>query len=226
MPRHFDAPSRWWLRCSLRRAEGLDAQPLISSTTDTASETIVTAAEELDVESDCLGHSRPPRNYRNILLGKHSANVLHHAPAPPGSAVLAAAQVLSGRDHTSVTLIAQTGRPRTHACSSRGWRSGSTSPEDISCAPFPKWEFITGQRSPKLIQANREIHAWLLEALIDYDAPHHSRRAASPGFLTRHLMGGRAPEHFDRQQVRRGAKYSNIQILILKMLSESRTILD
>lgn len=60
---------------------GLIAEPLISSTMAPASEAIVEAAEELDVDLIILG-SRGLRGFKATLLGSTSANVLHHATRP------------------------------------------------------------------------------------------------------------------------------------------------
>ncbi|MGE2772859.1 universal stress protein [Rhodococcus sp. 1.20] len=65
----------------LARSFGLIAEPLISSTMATASEAIVEAAEELDVDVIILG-SRGLRGFKATLLGSTSANVLHHATRP------------------------------------------------------------------------------------------------------------------------------------------------
>ncbi|MDF2560117.1 MAG: universal stress protein [Microbacterium sp.] len=65
----------------LARDLGLQAEPLISSTMATASEAIVDAAEELDVDLIVLG-SRGLRGIKATLLGSTSANVLHHATRP------------------------------------------------------------------------------------------------------------------------------------------------
>lgn len=65
----------------LARDLGLQAEPLISSTMDTAWEAIVDAAEELDVDLIVLG-SRGLRGFKATLLGSTSANVLHHATRP------------------------------------------------------------------------------------------------------------------------------------------------
>lgn len=65
----------------LARSFGPIAEPLISSTMATASEAIVEAAEELDVDVIILG-SRGLRGFKATLLGSTSANVLHHATRP------------------------------------------------------------------------------------------------------------------------------------------------
>jgi nucleotide-binding universal stress UspA family protein len=57
---------------------GLKAHPMVSSTLATASEVIVDAADELDVDIIVLG-SRGMRGIRATLLGSTSASVLHHA---------------------------------------------------------------------------------------------------------------------------------------------------
>lgn len=77
----------------LARSLGLVAEPLISSTMATASEAIVEAAEELDVDLIVLG-SRGLRGFKATVLGSTSANVLHHATRPtlviPSDSVAAA----------------------------------------------------------------------------------------------------------------------------------------
>lgn len=65
----------------LARTHGLQADPLVSSTVSSASEAIIEAAEELDVDLIVLG-SRGLRGLKATLLGSTSANVLHHATRP------------------------------------------------------------------------------------------------------------------------------------------------
>ena len=60
---------------------GLAAEPRVSSTTTTASETIVAAAEEIDASLIVMG-SRGRRGLRATLLGSTSTNVLHHTSRP------------------------------------------------------------------------------------------------------------------------------------------------
>ena len=62
----------------LARDLGLIAESLISSTMATASEIIVEAAEELNVDLIVLG-SRGLRGFKATLLGSTSASVLHNA---------------------------------------------------------------------------------------------------------------------------------------------------
>lgn len=65
----------------LARSHGLRAEPRVSSTMATASEVIVDAAEELDIDLIILG-SRGRRGLAATLLGSTSADVLHHATRP------------------------------------------------------------------------------------------------------------------------------------------------
>ncbi|QCQ91185.1 universal stress protein [Rhodococcus sp. SGAir0479] len=65
----------------LARRHGLRAEPLVASTVATASEAIIEAAEERDLDLIVLG-SRGLRGLRATLLGSTSANVLHHATRP------------------------------------------------------------------------------------------------------------------------------------------------
>lgn len=65
----------------LARSHGLRADPRVSSTMATASEVIVDAADELDIDLIVLG-SRGRRGLTATLLGSTSANVLHHATRP------------------------------------------------------------------------------------------------------------------------------------------------
>lgn len=65
----------------LARSHGLVAEPRVSSTMATASEVIVDAADELEIDLIILG-SRGRRGLAATLLGSTSANVLHHATRP------------------------------------------------------------------------------------------------------------------------------------------------
>jgi nucleotide-binding universal stress UspA family protein len=65
----------------LAQAQGLKAEPLVSSTVATASEAILDAADRLDVELIVIG-SRGLRGVKATVLGSTSANVLHHATLP------------------------------------------------------------------------------------------------------------------------------------------------
>lgn len=65
----------------LAQAKGLKAESLVSSTVATASEAILDAADELDIELIVIG-SRGLRGLKATVLGSTSANVLHHATLP------------------------------------------------------------------------------------------------------------------------------------------------
>ena len=65
----------------LADAQGLRAEPLVSSTLVSASEAIIAAAEARDIELIVLG-SRGLRGVAATVLGSTSANVLHHATRP------------------------------------------------------------------------------------------------------------------------------------------------
>ncbi|MDQ0643474.1 universal stress protein [Microbacterium murale] len=65
----------------LARSLGLRADPRVSSTMATASEVIVGAADELEIDLIVLG-SRGRRGLAATLLGSTSADVLHHATRP------------------------------------------------------------------------------------------------------------------------------------------------
>ncbi|WP_203137299.1 universal stress protein [Microbacterium sp. JZ31] len=65
----------------LAEAKGLTAEPLVSSTVATASEAIIDAADELDIELIVIG-SRGQRGMRATVLGSTSTNVLHHTAHP------------------------------------------------------------------------------------------------------------------------------------------------
>ncbi|MBT2483551.1 MULTISPECIES: universal stress protein [unclassified Microbacterium] len=88
----------------LARDLGLNADPLISSTMATASEAIVDAAEELNVDLIVLG-SRGLRGIKATLLGSTSANVLHHATRP--TLVIPSDDVAVARRSTRETAPAQ-----------------------------------------------------------------------------------------------------------------------
>lgn len=88
----------------LARDLGLAAEPLISSTMTTASESIVEAAEALDVDLIILG-SRGLRGLKATLLGSTSANVLHHATRP--TLVIPSPAVSSARQKSRNALTAE-----------------------------------------------------------------------------------------------------------------------
>lgn len=108
-PRHWTfrrklppMPRNWHARF------GLVAEPLISSTMATASEAIVEAAEELDVDVIILG-SRGLRGFKATLLGSTSANVLHHATRP--TLVIPSDAVALARRNNRRTADAEQSRP-------------------------------------------------------------------------------------------------------------------
>lgn len=65
----------------LAQAKGLAAESLVSSTVATASEAIINAADELDIELIVIG-SRGLRGLKATVLGSTSANVLHSSTRP------------------------------------------------------------------------------------------------------------------------------------------------
>jgi nucleotide-binding universal stress UspA family protein len=88
----------------LARSLGLIAEPLISSTMARASDAIVDAAEELNIDLIVLG-SRGLRGFTATLLGSTSANVLHHATRP--TLVIPSDSVASARRNSRMTTGAE-----------------------------------------------------------------------------------------------------------------------
>ena len=73
---------------------GLAAEPRVSSTMSTASDAIITVADEVDASLIVIG-SRGRRGLRATLLGSTSAKVLHHGSRP--TLVIPSAQVALAR---------------------------------------------------------------------------------------------------------------------------------
>ena len=65
----------------LAQARGLKAEARVSSTVATASEAIIEAADQLNIELIVLG-SRGLRGFKATVLGSTSTNVLHQATLP------------------------------------------------------------------------------------------------------------------------------------------------